>query len=320
LYPWLGDADFLVVRADRAEPLVVLPLRLAAEIAASGLRFPRIPAASGDARRRLRHRKPDKTEEIVVMSDKNELQTFEPEDRQVDNFAGYSDDVAGVENDVPVGVIKGTLIKFTNDFRYVTRDGAELPSDLELVVIDVLRIVQKWLNSKPVETVVLDPGQAFPDIDALNKAAPKEEWCEKFGKMAGPWQKQRLAYLLNLSTMDRYTFASSSVGGTIAIRDVVDRTNWMRKLRGSNIYSAIVLSKKFMPTEFGGRDRPHFIIKRWIALGPDQTAIADQSGPQMLEEPKAPSRVTTLKRRAVQSGETVEEPGTAEILDDTIGF
>jgi hypothetical protein len=33
LYRWLQGADFLVVRADRREPLVVLPLKLAAEIA-----------------------------------------------------------------------------------------------------------------------------------------------------------------------------------------------------------------------------------------------------------------------------------------------
>ena len=34
LYGWLVDRDILIVRADRSEPLVVLPLKLAAEIAA----------------------------------------------------------------------------------------------------------------------------------------------------------------------------------------------------------------------------------------------------------------------------------------------
>jgi Holliday junction resolvase len=34
LYDWLNGADFLIVKADRLEPLVVLPLKLAAEIAA----------------------------------------------------------------------------------------------------------------------------------------------------------------------------------------------------------------------------------------------------------------------------------------------
>jgi Holliday junction resolvase len=34
LYDWLVDRDILIVCADRSEPLVVLPLKLAAEIAA----------------------------------------------------------------------------------------------------------------------------------------------------------------------------------------------------------------------------------------------------------------------------------------------
>ncbi len=34
LYRWLIDRDVLIVRADRSEPLVVIPLKLAAEVAA----------------------------------------------------------------------------------------------------------------------------------------------------------------------------------------------------------------------------------------------------------------------------------------------
>jgi hypothetical protein len=33
LYDWLDGADMMVVKADRKEPLVVIPLRLAADIA-----------------------------------------------------------------------------------------------------------------------------------------------------------------------------------------------------------------------------------------------------------------------------------------------
>jgi hypothetical protein len=35
LYDWLEGNDFLIVRADRAEPLVIIPLKLAAEVAAA---------------------------------------------------------------------------------------------------------------------------------------------------------------------------------------------------------------------------------------------------------------------------------------------
>src|SRR5262245_55306258 len=33
LYDWLGDHDFLIVKADRLDPLIVIPVTLAVEIA-----------------------------------------------------------------------------------------------------------------------------------------------------------------------------------------------------------------------------------------------------------------------------------------------
>ena len=42
-YAWLDGRDLLIVRADRHEPLVVLPLRLAAEIAAVAERGKALP-------------------------------------------------------------------------------------------------------------------------------------------------------------------------------------------------------------------------------------------------------------------------------------
>ncbi len=35
LYRWLTDRDLLIIRADRLEPLVVIPLKLATEIAST---------------------------------------------------------------------------------------------------------------------------------------------------------------------------------------------------------------------------------------------------------------------------------------------
>jgi hypothetical protein len=47
LYDWLAGNDLLIVRADRREPLVVIPLRLATEIATAAER--RKSASSSDA-------------------------------------------------------------------------------------------------------------------------------------------------------------------------------------------------------------------------------------------------------------------------------
>ena len=47
LYRWLDNVDFLIVKADRSEPLVVVPLRLAIEIAKATERGQDEPTDSG---------------------------------------------------------------------------------------------------------------------------------------------------------------------------------------------------------------------------------------------------------------------------------
>ena len=72
---------------------------------------------------------------------------------EIDGFDTYEDRVEGHEERVSNQVIQGTLVKFTNESMYETRDGEELPTDeLELAVVDTIRVVQKWCDQQPVET------------------------------------------------------------------------------------------------------------------------------------------------------------------------
>jgi hypothetical protein len=177
------------------------------------------------------------------------------------------------EGESKSSVIKGRLVKFTNDSAWVS-DDEELPGDLELVVIDLARVVQKWADGSPIETRVLAPDEKFPDIKQLNADTPRGEWIEgPDGQERGPWQAQHLVYLLNQETMDVYTFATGTVGGSIAVRDLRERTNWMRKLRGSGMYPVVTLSDTHMNTRFGGRQRPHLKVQRFIALGGNGGAV-----------------------------------------------
>jgi hypothetical protein len=192
-----------------------------------------------------------------------------------DGFSGYDDRVEGEDRPQGGGIIKGMLIKFSNTAAWIDTNDNELPAGLELVVIDVIRVVQKWIDQQPVETRILAPGEKFPDIEALNEAAPKDEWHEgPDGKMHGPWQAQHILYLLNLETMDRYSYPTGTVGGSIAIRELVDKTNWMRRLRGPAVFPRVALRDVFMNTRFGGRQRPHFEIKGWVQLGGDEKIAA----------------------------------------------
>jgi hypothetical protein len=233
----------------------------------------------------------------------------------IDNFAGWEDGVEGDDRPQGAGVIQGTLVKFTNEAQWVTRDGDELPADLEPVVVDVGRVVQKWQDQAPVKTIILEPHQKFPDIEEMNDNTPRDEWVEgPDGKLRGPWQAQHILYLLDLKTMDKFTFPTGTAGGRIAVRDLRDKIVWCRKYRGANTYPVITLSDVFFPTRFGGRQRPHFKIVRWIRLGgeggevealPPPSTPAAKPAPQTTAEPELP--LTTVK-----------EPSLAEELNDDI--
>lgn len=210
------------------------------------------------------------------------------------------------------GVLAGTTIaKFTNEATWVTRDEEELPPDVERIATGIIRLVQKWIDGipDPNETRVLAPEEKFPDIEALNEAAPKSEWSEgPDGRPRGPWQAQYVVQLLDPKTMERYSYPTGTVGGGIAVRELKDKVQWMRKLRGQNVYAVVTLANKFMKTRFGGRQRPHFIVTRWITLGADeQTAL-----PAPAHEVKEP----TLAEEMNDSIPDGEAPWNDELPDD----
>jgi hypothetical protein len=215
---------------------------------------------------------------------------------ELDGFEGFEDAIEGGEKDRAPSLIQGTLVKFTNEGTWTTREGDELSSALELVAIDIRRVVQKWIDGQPVETMELESGQKWPDIDKLNAKAPRKEWSEGFdGEPRGPWQAQYLVYLLDPKTMARLTYATGTRGGGIAVRDLAERTKWMRLYCGDHVYPVIALADVFMRTKFGGRQRPHFDTKRWVALGSDS--------PPQLTGPK-----------------TVTPPTARDVTDDEIPF
>jgi hypothetical protein len=206
-----------------------------------------------------------------------------------DGFAGYEDRTEGSDQQQTTNVIHGSVIKFTNEASWVTRDGEELSPDLELVPIDVIRVAQKWLDRAPVETIVLEPGQKFPDLEELNNQTPRSEWSNgPDGNPRGPWQAQQILYLLNLTTMERFSFPTGTIGGGRAIRDLVDKIKLMRKYRWPQVYPVVALSDVFMNTNFGGRQRPHFLIKHWIDLSGGGEKALPAPQPAQLENSIAP--------------------------------
>jgi len=256
----------------------------------------------------------------------NDIVKKEP--ASIDNFAGWDDGVEGDDRPQGAGIIQGTLIKFTNEAKWVTRDGEELPAGLELVAVDVARVVQKWWDQRPIETIILEPHQKFPNIEEMNEKTPREEWVEdQNGEPCGPWQAQHILYLLDLKTMEKYTYPTGTTGGRIAVRDLRDKLIWMRKWRGPTTYPMVLLSDTFMKTNWGGRQRPHLKIVRWVQLGgeggevkalPPSTppAAAQQQLDMFAKSANKPTQQTTSQSDLPLN--EVKEPSLAEEMNDEI--
>jgi hypothetical protein len=184
-------------------------------------------------------------------------------------------------------------------------------------------MVQKWIDHRPVETHILEPGERFPDIEELNQDAPRSEWSDgPDGKPRGRWQAQHVVYLLNLKTMDRFTFPTGTVDGQAAVRDLVDKIKWTRKLRGAYVYPIIRLSDTFMPTRFGGRQRPHLEIKRWVSFAPDEKALPAPLGSNTAVEhstQKVPEQPRSVEPLTLSEAMNDEIPSLDEREDKGAG-
>jgi hypothetical protein len=78
----------------------------------------------------------------------------------------------------------------------------------------------------------------------------------------------------------------------------------MRRFRGPGIFAVVCLRDVFMNTRFGGRQRPHFEVQRWVRLGDgggEPLAISGPTGP--LPENKTAETVTVPSAKEVTGDE-----------------
>src|SRR5262245_42644524 len=197
----------------------------------------------------------------------------------LDGFAsGYSEPVTagGGDGDSPSRNFLGLKLRFGMDARWTDPNGDEVTAPL--VALDVQNRVHKWPGDGggPLETITLAPGEAWPDITALNESC-RGEWYEKFGKMIGPWAGERVIIFANASTMEQYWWPSptTTIGACIAVRRLIQQTRHMRNFRGETVYPLVKLAHVHMPTQYGGRERPSLEVLHFVTLG-GGTAVGSQ--------------------------------------------
>lgn len=195
-----------------------------------------------------------------------------------------SDGFDGVDDGGARSIIRGVKLKFTNSAEWVDEAGEVIVPEREFLVVELAKVVQKWLDAMPVETRVLAPAEYFPDLEILNAEAPQSEWRDAFGKKVGPWQNSIVAYLLDPKTMEGFTWPTSTAGGFRAIDELKGHVRRARMLQGANVYPVVTLADTHMRTQFGGRQRPQFKVKRFVVLGGVERPLLEQTEPEPMND------------------------------------
>ena len=235
----------------------------------------------------------------------------------LDGFGGFTEAVEGDTQSQSGVSLLGLKLKYLDP---IWTDPDEQEMKGPLVVHDIQRKVQKWLDdTRPVETIVLTPGQSWPDIEKMNAECPKSEWREKFGKLQGPWQGEHVVLFFDDKTMVRYWWPSpnTTVGSAICVRELVAQTKLMRSYKGEFVYPLVELSHTFMPTSYGGRERPNLVVKNWVRFGEGGSLVLPTPNKPALTGSAAAKPVATSNPLGMQ---VVEKPTAKEVTEDEIIF
>jgi hypothetical protein len=206
---------------------------------------------------------------------------------------------------------------------FASTSKAPMLKGLELIVDDRRRIVVQWGKeplSGPVAQRQLAQGEKFPDFTALNNSVPKSEWRVGLnGAPAGPWEGQNVLEFIDEKTLDHYAWPSKvdTVGATICVREIVEKVQWMRRFRGELVKPVVELSDCFMPTQYGGRQRPHLIVKYWVRFsGGSRLALPASDNSALTAGGNKPAQQPVNDN----SMQTVEEPSLREVTKDEIPY
>ncbi len=148
-----------------------------------------------------------------------------PEARALDNFADFDVSTEGDDDGRSSGgLLVGTRLRFTNEWKWLTTNEEDCSGRI-LLASNVKRVEIKWSRESggpPVDSRELKPGEKFRDMEALNETCPRTEWRTDFnGQPKGPWEIQHVLEFADLATMERFSWPTSTIGGSIAVSELI---------------------------------------------------------------------------------------------------
>ena len=85
-----------------------------------------------------------------------------------------------------------------------------------------------------------------------------------------------------------------------------------RSYKGEHIYPLVELSHTFMPTNYGGRERPSLVVKNWVRFG--------EGGSLVLPAPNQPTLTGSATVSNPLGMQTVEKLTAKEVTGDEIKY
>jgi hypothetical protein len=232
--------------------------------------------------------------------------------------------------------------------------GAEkIGPEREFITFGLTKVVQKFVNKQLMDMKVVAPHDDFPDIEAMNEAAPKEEWGIGLdGKPQGPYQHLLILKLLEAETFDRFAFITRSMGGGAAIGDLTSKCKIARRIHGPDVTALVTCQWTRWPTKYNPHGkRPDFRVKKWVPLDGNKelmkpvepakaitaaTTVPSASAPPTTEPAAAPATKAsaetappaapaspTAASASSPSGlslKTMSEPTLAQEMEDEVPF
>jgi hypothetical protein len=165
------------------------------------------------------------------------------------------------------------LLRFKEGKFLIGEDEIELGREYIAHVLDWTRGWVRWEDGVIVETRmarVMDDTK-LPAREELGYD-DKSQWEDE---EKDPWVFQNILPIEDLETSEYMLFASSSIGGRIAVEKLCNSV--ARTYKAGSKYGLPVIALDTTPftTKFGTKPRPHFPIVRWRDLPPHAEDMSD---------------------------------------------
>jgi hypothetical protein len=151
----------------------------------------------------------------------------------------------------------------------------------------------------------------------MNEKCPKTEWRLRHGQHVGPYQPQKLVYLWDPNTMQKYTWPASNNSSMACVSDLVEKIQAYRQFKQPKALPVIKLDSRLWSKRFNMRGA-NLIVLKWITRDDKTGALVEIPDTAAIAGPKPTSTKEFLDQFG--AAQTVSPMTAKEATDDEIKF